>query len=1451
MKQFKHSEHEQLRLAALKSYDLLDTLDEEEFDRITELAAIICGVPISLITLVDEHRQWFKSKVGLTQQSTPRDASFCQYAILNQELFEIPDALADPRFAATEMVTADPNIRFYAGMPLIDPNGYALGTLCVIDRIPKHLNEQQKRALELLSKETISLILNRKEHRELLNFEKLFQLSNDLICVIGSDNLLKKANPLFKSVLGWDESYIRSTPFFDFIHPDDLQMTIQAIEKLAENQVTVSFEHRFKAKKGNYLRLSWVITKEPASENLFAIARDVTNERLKEEQLALSEKHLRLFFENSQGLMCTHDLKGNFLSVNVAGASILGYTPAELLQLSLFDITLAERHAEVQKYLDLIANKGSASGQMFTQHKDGTLKTWMFNNILEQSNSAHPYVIGNAIDITERYRLEGDLNQTKKFLEQTNKVARVGGWELDVERKEIYWTAITKEIHGVSPNFEPDLSTAINFYQEGESRDKITKATLLAMEKGVPWELELQMINANGKELWVKAIGETEMKDGKCKRVFGTFQDIDEQKKNELEIIQARKLFDDVLNAASEVSIIATDAKGIITVFNKGAEKLSGYRAEEMVGLKSPEILHSTEELNQRSIELTELLKEPIAGFRIFVAIAEKQGSERKQWTYIRKDGTRLIVSMVVTPMVGLDGEITGYLGIATDITTRKTTERALTDERARLSAFAEHTPAAVAMLDSEMKYIMVSNKWKEDYGLQDRDIIGVSHYDVFPSVSPEGKARHIRCLNGSIERKEEDTYISPITNEPHFVTWEMRPWYQFNGKVGGMMIFTQDITTIIKQREELKQAKISADEANIAKSEFLANMSHEIRTPLNGVIGFTDLVLKTQLSETQEQYLSIVNQSANALLGIINDILDFSKIEAGKLELDIEKCDLYELGAQATDIITYQIQRKGLEMLLDMNDALPQFIHADSVRLKQVLINLLSNAAKFTETGEIELKIVVLKEEEDHQLFRFAVRDTGIGIKLEKQQKIFDAFSQEDSSTTKRYGGTGLGLTISNQLLRMMGSKLQLNSTPGQGSTFFFDLNLKVEKGEPMSWENIDLIKKVLIVDDNDNNRLILKQMLLLKGIVSDEAVNGYEALQVLGKGKAYDVILMDYHMPYMDGLETIKKIRHIFEDIDGKQPVILLHSSSDDDAVAKGCRELGVTNRLVKPIKIEQLYEVLSKLYLSELHNPVDLEEGKVESTSDHIKILIAEDNIVNMMLATTIIKRIAPNAVLLEAKNGVEALHVSRLQQPDLIFMDLQMPEMNGFEATENIRKINSLSRVPIIALTAGNVKDEMEKCIAAGMDDFVVKPIVESTLVLVLQKWLVFANELKVKAALNSPVVHFDVNQLKTYIGNDPKLLTGVVSLTKVELEQTLDKLTAYFNDQNVAEINALGDKLYGTASATGLINLAKMARKLEQLTDMENRNLPTIAELQNEVKEIFIAFDEFVSLKNKA
>ncbi|GGF40126.1 PAS domain-containing hybrid sensor histidine kinase/response regulator [Echinicola rosea] len=1156
-----------------------------------------------------------------------------------------------------------------------------------------------------------------------------------------------------------------------------------------------------------------------------------------------AENQFRDFFENSMGLMCAHDLQGNFLMANKASAHSLGYNQKDLIGKSLHDIIPVQHHELLKQYLQNIQHHGKSQGTMRVQHINGSGRIWLYSNILLKDHKGAPYVLGNALDITERYQLEREYDRLKEMLEQTNSVARVGGWEVDLKDNTIFWSKVTREIHEVPDDFVPDTAKAIEFYKEGKHRQAIQQAFENAVRKNEPYDLELILVTANGKEVWTRAIGQPESINGECVRIFGTFQDITAQKEAELEIIRSKNLLEDVLNASSEISIIATDKNGLISLFNKGAEKMLGYSAEEMIGKQSPAIIHDPEEIAERGQELSDKYHQEISGFEVFVYLPELKGAEEREWTYIRKDGRKLYVSLAVTSMRNEEGEITGYLGMATDITERKHAEQALTIEKARLNAFVSHAPAAVAMFDKEIQYIAYSNRWVEEYQLEGTDLSGKSHYEVFGTISEEWKAIHARSLKGEVIRNEEDRWRPDGWDHDQFLRWEVRPWHYYDGSIGGIMMLTQDITETCLQREELKKAKILAEQASKAKSEFLANMSHEIRTPLNGVIGFTDLVLKTDLSDTQEQYLSIVNQSGNALLNIINDILDFSKIEAGKLELDIDRCDLYELTEQASDIITYEVHKKGLEMLLNIHPDTPRYIWTDSVRLKQILVNLLGNASKFTETGEIELQLHPASQinEENEITLRFAVRDTGIGIKEEKQQKIFEAFSQEDISTTKKYGGTGLGLTISNSLLLMMDSGLKLKSRVGEGSTFYFDLTVKSEQEESDHMdENID-IQKVLIVDDNDNNRMILERMLSLRGIESIQAKNGFEALQKLVEEGRFDVILMDYHMPYMNGIETIRKIREIVE----HQPIIFLHSSSDDDTILKACKELGGRKKLIKPIKLQEMYNALLTINKKQDHQKATQTTFSENHFPEDTTVLLVEDNSINMLLAKTVIHNLSPTTRILEATNGLEALAVMETEIPAVVFMDVQMPEMNGYEATQAIRDKYNKHNILIIALTAGNVKGEKEKCLQAGMNDFIAKPFVEADVINLLKKWNINKGNDELATtntnAHGDPQKQFDLEKFQAVLGFpdlESEMFQVILKSGLKELGKSKIQLEEILSSKGEG-LSIAAHKLYSTASAMYLTPLAQLSSKMETRKDfdfadpsLENEIMIILAEIDN-------------------
>jgi len=555
------------------------------------------------------------------------------------------------------------------------------------------------------------------------------------------------------------------------------------------------------------------------------------------------------------------------------------------------------------------------------------------------------------------------------------------------------------------------------------------------------------------------------------------------------------------------------------------------------------------------------------------------------------------------------------------------------------------------------------------------------------------------KCLD-----KVEEELVNKIVNQAS-------QWYLGNAV---------DIIERKNMEHKILVAKELEEKAYILKSEFVANMNHEIRTPLNGIIGFTELLLDTNLDEIQRQYLEVINQSGVSLYSIINNILDFSKLEKQKLKLNLDKVEIEELVSEAFNIVAYSNTKKQVEMLIDIDDTIPGYIWTDEMRLKQVFVNLLSNALKFTEEGEIVLYVKVLDNlGEGKKRIRFGVRDTGIGINREKQAEIFNAFSQEDGSISKRYGGTGLGLTISNQILALADSVLQVESDQGKGSDFFFDIVFDTEE------EEYDLsltdIKRVLIVDDNENNRKILKRMLERKNIEVMECDSGLKALILIMDKYEFDVIIMDYHMPIMDGIETIRKMKDIIPDAHSGAPYVVLYSSSDDPDLQDACDELEIENRLVKPIRMKQMYQVLSTLKSSEKKKPAQIKTVASEVSEREIKILIAEDNAINLLLTKTYLKDITPQAVIIEAKDGTEAVEKFQKESPDLILMDIQMPHLNGIEATRKIRALEKNIEIPIIALTAGSLPGEKEKCLQAGMSDFLTKPLLKQTLSDMIKKW----------------------------------------------------------------------------------------------------------------------------------
>jgi PAS domain S-box-containing protein len=760
--------------------------------------------------------------------------------------------------------------------------------------------------------------------------------------------------------------------------------------------------------------------------------------------------------------------------------------------------------------------------------------------------------------------------------------------------------------------------------------------------------------------------------------------------------IKTEKQYSETLVLNSPVAIVSIDKEAKVVAWNPGAENLFGYTAQEAVGQNIDDL-----------VARNDTIRSEAADYSLKAGRAEPIHAITRR---TRKDGALIDVEVSGVPVI-VDGKHVGLIGIYHDI-------GEIQRQRQYYEAIVQTSPVAIVTVDENAKVVSWNPGAEQLFGYAQAEAIGRDVDDLVTGTKE--MHQEAESYNRQAATNHELHVITKRTRKDNSVVdVELSgvPLPLADGRKGLIAIY-HDIT-------ELQRARQEAIAANEAKSSFLATMSHEIRTPMNAVIGMSGLLLDTELNSEQHEYAETIRNSGDSLLNIINDILDFSKIEAGRMELESQPFDLRDCVESALDLITARAIEKGIDTAYILDDDVPAAVQGDVTRLRQILLNLFSNAVKFTDKGEVVLNVHSKPSNgKNHIELIFSVRDTGIGLSTESMSRLFQSFSQADSSTTRKYGGTGLGLAISKRLSEMMGGTIWAESEgPGKGSTFSFTINVPIAAASPVKHREYigaqpELqAKRVLIVDDNATNRRILVAQTGKWGMASAETESPAQALQWLKEGQRFDLAILDMHMPQMDGVALAGAIREMNPSL----PLVLFSSL--------GRREVGdkaslFSAYLTKPIKQSQLFDTLVNVFAdTQKVRERKSETAKValdpEMAARHpLHILLAEDNQVNQKLALRFLEQMGYRADV--ASNGLEAVESVERQAYDVILMDIQMPEMDGLDATRTIRKLKKVQQPRIIAMTANAMEGDREMCLAAGMDDYISKPIRVPDLVEALEK-----------------------------------------------------------------------------------------------------------------------------------
>ena len=1280
----------------------------------------------------------------------------------------------------------------------------------------------------------------------------LVETASDAIISFTKDSTISFFNPAAERIFGYRSEEVVGNSIALLLSEGSRDEVKGRLHALSTDPDVAVFEHPVETtalrKDGSpfSVEVSLSSTGQGDALSFTGIVRDITERKKAEEALKESEERFRMVSRATNEAIWDSDIRADRQTWDGAIEAIFGYPTGQVTDGAWWEdhIHPEDRERIVSGIETVLRGDGHTwSGEYRFRRADGGYSTVEDRALLLRDEDGKPVrMVGSMADTTERNETQKRLRDSETELRALFAAMNDVIFVFDADGKYLRVAPTNPSLLYKPP--EDLVGTTVREVFPPERAEEFLASIRLALEEGKPVNTEYEL-EIGGRDLWfagtISPMGEDQ--------VIYVARDVTERKEAEEQIRQAetryRTLVEQLPAAIYVQNAGNEDRLGSMAYVSPQIEAQSGYPPEAFI--EDPDlytkIIHPDDHARVLAEdELTERTGEP---FQMEYRVVKPDGSV--VWL---RDEARLIRDQ--------EGRPRFWQGIQIDVTARKEAEEALREGEERYRILVETVQEGLAYIAPEGGVITFCNQaYAEVLGLPSPDeVVGKSFFDF---LAPEDRQevyeqRELR-LRGV--RSAYETTVTAADGTEKVVSATGSPIFEADGSYAGAVQTIVDTTERKRYERGLERARAAAEEASRAKSDFLANMSHEIRTPMNGVIGMTELLLDTELDAEQREYARTVRLSAENLLVIINDILDFSKVEAGKVRLESVGFDLRDAVEDVAALLASRAYDEGLELVSQVNPEVPTALVGDPVRLKQILTNLIGNAIKFTETGEVLVRAELVAKSAETATVRLSVKDTGIGLTPEQRSGLFRSFSQADTSTTRRYGGTGLGLAISKQLVDLMEGEISVESEPGVGSTFSFTLTFpRQPAGEESARAELRGLR-ALIVDDNATNRRIVQEQLSSWGVESGVAENGQDALQELhaaaGRGQPYELALLDMQMPGMDGIQLARAIKA--DDATSSVRLALLTSVGrrGDGEEAKNA---GIEAYLTKPVRQSDLFDAIATVVGKQPEAGTDearlvtrhsLREERRAGRRD--RLLVAEDNPVNQTVARRMLENLGYHVDVVE--NGREAVEALARTRYGAVLMDVQMPEMDGYEATAEIRarEAGLEHGTPIIAMTANAMHGDREQALEAGMDDYIPKPVKAEDLGKVLLRWIGQA-EPEPSSATDGDTSDngdaLDPSMLAALRGlGDQDLFSELAGMFVRNASERLTVLERAVDSGDAQTVEWAAHDLKGSSSNMGAARMARICADLQGLgaRDDLSRAAGLIKELEKELGRVRPALEK--------